>query len=117
MPKDLDSLEDLFTIIVMLFYRNSSLTGTNNSRQQPAKAYERLTRLMWRKLSRQDHYHVPDHRSWYDLFCTLNQLNKGLACVVREQCSFIPSFFEIKESAGVKFFPKRIGGAFFSSWR
>jgi len=45
----------------------------------------RLTRLMWRKLSRQDHYHVPDHRSWYDLFCTLNQLNKGLACVVREQ--------------------------------
>src|ERR1700748_717458 len=60
--EDLDSLEDLFTIIVMLFYRNSSLTGTNNSRQQPAKAYERLTRLMWRKLSRQDHYHVRDHR-------------------------------------------------------
>ena len=27
-------------------------------------------------LSLQDHYHVPDHRSWYDLFCTLNQLNK-----------------------------------------
>jgi GcrA cell cycle regulator len=26
-----------------------------------------------------------DHRSWYDLFCTLNQLNKGLACVAREQ--------------------------------
>ena len=60
--EDLDSLEDLFTIIVMLFYRNSSLTGTNNSRQQPTKAYERLTRLMWRKLSGQDHYHVPDHR-------------------------------------------------------
>ena len=57
--EDLDSLEDLFTIIVMLFYRNSSLTGTNNSRQQPTKAYERLTRLMWRKLSGQDHYHVP----------------------------------------------------------
>jgi ABC-type sugar transport system substrate-binding protein len=28
------------------------------------------------RLSRQDHYHVPDHRSWQDLFCTLNQLNK-----------------------------------------
>ena len=26
-------------------------------------------------LSLQDHYHVPDHR-WYDLFCTVNQLNK-----------------------------------------
>src|SRR4029077_7875166 len=25
------------------------------------------------RLSRQDHYHVPDHRSWWDLFCTLNQ--------------------------------------------
>jgi hypothetical protein len=23
-----------------------------------------------------DHYHVPDRRSWQDLFCTPNQLNK-----------------------------------------
>jgi hypothetical protein len=29
--------------------------------------------------------------------------------------SLIPSFFEIKESAGREFFPKRIGGAFFEA--
>jgi hypothetical protein len=29
--------------------------------------------------------------------------------------SFIPSFFEIKESAGREFFPKRIGGVFFEA--
>ena len=32
-------------------------------------------RTCW-KLFLQDFYHVPDHRSWQDLFCTPNQLNK-----------------------------------------
>jgi hypothetical protein len=42
--EDLDSLEDLggphiFTIIVILFTRNSPFTGTNNLGEQPTKAY------------------------------------------------------------------------------
>jgi hypothetical protein len=37
----------------------------------------RWTTLMWWKTISPGPHHVPDHRSWEDLFCTLNQLNKA----------------------------------------
>jgi hypothetical protein len=42
-------------------------------------------------------------------------LSRTQLTVEAASTSFIPSFFEIKESAGREFLSKRIGGAFFEA--